>query len=498
MNVWQELGIAPTRDLRAIKRAYATRLRQVHPEEDAEGFQRLRAAYESARRGARRGSAGGEAPPPPTRAANDRVAAGAEPAAEAVAAEPLSPARAGAELAIRFVATADAANEIVEARLRQLLQSPLLRSLVAREQFEQQLLRELLSTAELPLGLTEICIRVLEWNDRRHPLWREGLPMLVTRFAAVKTGQRTRTTRGELAAIRAGTRGNRAHRNALLALLGPVQPLRYRWLALSAANREAIAYYLRELPRLGQDFFERETGAEAVAWWRRELSRPHLRAFHWLLLGAAAIAAALASVESLSIGRSALAAASSAHPLAALALAMASWAAVFLVAVIGLLELGIRWRVAHGPSFDRWIADLRHTRGGRLRLFAAYALFLAALLFAPGLALQVAATGAVIAVLAAAFGRLALRLSLTSLPWAAVSLLALGPRSVDGYAAFPAGLLVALPVHCGAALVLHERWVRRGWPVERIGLWMRGLVLLYWLLPLSLLTVMGVLTTATR
>jgi TonB family protein len=48
VNIWQELGIGPSTDLAEVKRAYAARLRQVHPEDDPEGFQRLREAYEAA------------------------------------------------------------------------------------------------------------------------------------------------------------------------------------------------------------------------------------------------------------------------------------------------------------------------------------------------------------------------------------------------------------------------------------------------------------------
>ena len=49
--MWDELGLAPTRDERAIRAAYAARLRAgCNPEQDPEGFQRLRAAYDRALR----------------------------------------------------------------------------------------------------------------------------------------------------------------------------------------------------------------------------------------------------------------------------------------------------------------------------------------------------------------------------------------------------------------------------------------------------------------
>ncbi len=48
MNPWHILGIEPTQDLRDIKRAYAKLLKATRPDDDPQGFQRLRDAFEQA------------------------------------------------------------------------------------------------------------------------------------------------------------------------------------------------------------------------------------------------------------------------------------------------------------------------------------------------------------------------------------------------------------------------------------------------------------------
>ena len=46
MNAWEILGIEPTSDKKAIKRAYAKLLKQYHTEENPEKFKQIQAAYQ--------------------------------------------------------------------------------------------------------------------------------------------------------------------------------------------------------------------------------------------------------------------------------------------------------------------------------------------------------------------------------------------------------------------------------------------------------------------
>ena len=63
--MWDALGIEPTRDVRAIRKAYAVRLRATDADADPAGFMALRSAFEAALKWAE-GQDSGPAPPPPS------------------------------------------------------------------------------------------------------------------------------------------------------------------------------------------------------------------------------------------------------------------------------------------------------------------------------------------------------------------------------------------------------------------------------------------------
>ena len=55
MNIWKILEIEPTTDRKAIRRAYAARSKETHPEEKPEEFRMLYEAYQKALEYAKRG-----------------------------------------------------------------------------------------------------------------------------------------------------------------------------------------------------------------------------------------------------------------------------------------------------------------------------------------------------------------------------------------------------------------------------------------------------------
>ncbi len=165
VDPWPVLGIARTTDERRIKKAYAARLKHVHPEDDAEGFQRLREAFEAAIALARwealhrDAPADGANPPgPPTPEPppwlNAPWAARVEPTPDALGL---------ADAVTRLAGDPEARTS--EDAWGELLASEALWNVDTRSAFEAQLIRRLVAEGlVLPPSAWALLERELHWN----------------------------------------------------------------------------------------------------------------------------------------------------------------------------------------------------------------------------------------------------------------------------------------------------------------------------------------------
>lgn len=210
-GIWEVLGIPPTEDIRAIKRAYAAKLKSYQPEDDPEGFRRLHAAYEAAlnRAQAQLRPAPFMPPPPPPETLPDlprragrqpptdplrwREDPGknesqsssrpdvVEPATEPPAFEPDSAAAPQV-----MPSPHDEAREIILtlfrsgaaaalAALDELLALPRYQSLLNREQFQRGILERLprnTTTEPFPAEFLSALAERFGWHEGRHPFQR--------------------------------------------------------------------------------------------------------------------------------------------------------------------------------------------------------------------------------------------------------------------------------------------------------------------------------------
>ena len=248
MNIWNELGIEPTGDAAEIRRAYAARLRQVHPEDDAAGFQRLRQAYEHA-------MAGVAAPAPSLeRPASPPVEALA-PAAPTPS--PFPPVMQSAASLLERLLETEAAQRLRV--LVEVLGQEGWGSLDFRVQLQKTLARILMSNFERLAALVEVFDVHFGWGESSE---RGLADPLIAELVSRSRARRWRTGIESDNSRKAATL-----REALGLLCRPVDETAFGRFAREELRVAEMRRLLQELHRDHPAVLRYETNQAAVEWW---------------------------------------------------------------------------------------------------------------------------------------------------------------------------------------------------------------------------------------
>ncbi len=364
-SIWRTLGIASTRDRTAIRRAYAARLKVVHPEDDAEGFQALRAAYEQALRLAAQAERApnvvaladwdDEDDDVPAPAVDEAVLAqlieiAGPPAGqpEPVVSAPPPPSaphidRVGREEVQALGATMQALRQAVaaddkdaaRALLKTALASPAMDAVSVRAQVEGELGGLILHGGMGAAVLIDPASAEFGWASER----------VGGNSGVARAVQARRADLSFLVNIRSPQSG---HHRAFRALTQPpaANVWRYR---LTPGLPKAVRTLL-DLIYGQHNSLARELDADAVAWWSAFLSRPQLGpgAF-WTTVFLPLLIAAVVSEDWDVLGLKGPAAFGVAYAVALLAVAGG-----FVGGVLGLGRAQAWWREARGYSAAAW------------------------------------------------------------------------------------------------------------------------------------------------
>lgn len=252
MDVWKELGIAPTRDRGEVRRAYARRLKAVNPEDDPAGFQRLRSAYEKIM--ASVDTAEGESDTPRTQDSEDEDPELLEGLLHEVNAD--LDKEEGADAIKRFDTYLHSADMNLEKRAL----------------IEQRLLEEIAQRHSVPERFARFATDTFRWDQglghlpRYHrAVARDLLAIPETNARLKELKQRARGWFWKLA------RALDSDSLAAALLLSRIRPLWFRLAAFDLSTLQAVQRLFGELDSFYPGLVTGRLDAETVRWWRREL-----------------------------------------------------------------------------------------------------------------------------------------------------------------------------------------------------------------------------------
>jgi hypothetical protein len=267
IDVWAELAIAKDSDRDTIRRAYASRLRTINSEDDAEAFQRLRAAYEQALRS----TAQPQPQPPSPQNPPTILTTARQPVVGDTLVDPQVEERARlrrgfeglASLLLTRLKSPDPANRDTAASvLERLLASPALDDLTLTASTELWVAHQIVAHVPQSDPLIPIAAAHFGWN-------RGGY-----RVAFPAVGAVLRRCE-ELAFVQAVAQPSHALHRGWKALTRPAkQPWRRRLDAFRPVVQDSVRTMLvrmKERPGL-----RLQANAEALSWWEDYTSKPQV------------------------------------------------------------------------------------------------------------------------------------------------------------------------------------------------------------------------------